>query len=228
MIEAPHRTGTDPGRRVVLVDDHPLLTLGLRAGLEQRGVDVLVPDVSDRDRLLTAIGEFGPGLVVLDFGLPSVGDGASLVGPIRALGAGVLMLSGSEDRIGLARCLEAGASGVISKDEDVDVILAAVERWFDGEQVAVGRSSRLRDELRAAETAKAERLEPFEALSRREAVVLGHLLTGLSAAEIAAAEYVSLPTVRTQIRAVLSKLEVHSQLEAVALAHDAGWSAPSS
>ncbi|MDP8927430.1 MAG: response regulator transcription factor [Actinomycetota bacterium] len=69
-------------------------------------------------------------------------------------------------------------------------------------------------------------LEPFEQLTPREGRVLGHLMEGHSADEIAAYEFVSLATVRTQIRAILRKLDVNSQLAAVARTRRAGWSPP--
>ncbi len=63
----------------------------------------------------------------------------------------------------------------------------------------------------------------FEQLTPREAEVLRHLAAGLPAAAIASSSHVSEATVRTQIRAVLSKLGVQSQLQAVAVARRAGW-----
>jgi DNA-binding NarL/FixJ family response regulator len=66
--------------------------------------------------------------------------------------------------------------------------------------------------------------DSFEHLSRREQEVLWALMHGVSAREIAKQSYVALPTVRSQIRAVLSKLGVSSQLAAVALAYQCNWS----
>ncbi len=66
--------------------------------------------------------------------------------------------------------------------------------------------------------------DSFDHLSRREQEVLWALMHGVSAREIAKQSYVSLPTVRSQIRAVLCKLGVSSQLAAVALAYQRGWS----
>jgi DNA-binding NarL/FixJ family response regulator len=67
------------------------------------------------------------------------------------------------------------------------------------------------------------RLAPFLTLSRREAAVLALMMDGHSAETIAATCFVSLPTVRSQIRAILTKLDVKSQLAAVARAYRAGW-----
>ena len=60
-------------------------------------------------------------------------------------------------------------------------------------------------------------------LSQRERAVLIHMMDGLSAEQIAALEYVTVSTVRTQIRSILQKLGVKSQLAAVAIAYQAIW-----
>lgn len=67
-------------------------------------------------------------------------------------------------------------------------------------------------------------LEPtyrLSELSERERAVLAHLMNGLSAEDIAKANFVGLCTVRTQIRMILQKLGVHSQLAAVAVGYRA-------
>ncbi|MHB1784193.1 MAG: response regulator transcription factor [Acidimicrobiales bacterium] len=66
-------------------------------------------------------------------------------------------------------------------------------------------------------------IDRFQRLSRREQQVLWALMLGYSAREISEQSYVSLPTVRSQIHAVLSKLGVSSQLGAVTLAYRSGW-----
>jgi two-component system, NarL family, nitrate/nitrite response regulator NarL len=65
--------------------------------------------------------------------------------------------------------------------------------------------------------------EKFERLSRREQEVLLALMRGSTARDICKQSYVSLPTVRSQIHSILSKLGVSSQVAAVALAYRSGW-----
>ncbi len=67
--------------------------------------------------------------------------------------------------------------------------------------------------------------DPFAQLTPREQQVLLALMRGTSALEISKESYVSLPTVRSQIRSILLKLHVSSQLAAVALAYRSGWPA---
>ena len=69
----------------------------------------------------------------------------------------------------------------------------------------------------------AMRLAKFQNLSNRESEVLWALMMGKSAGEIAEESFVSIATIRSQIKAILRKLEVNSQLAAVALAYQAGW-----
>jgi DNA-binding NarL/FixJ family response regulator len=63
----------------------------------------------------------------------------------------------------------------------------------------------------------------FERLSPRERQVLQALMRGLTASEISREAFVSMPTVRSQIRSILMKLGVSSQLGAVVLAYRSGW-----
>ena len=66
-------------------------------------------------------------------------------------------------------------------------------------------------------------LEAFDKLSPREQNVLIKLMSGATARQICAEDYVSLPTVRSQIRSIISKLGVSTQLGAVVLAYQSGW-----
>jgi DNA-binding NarL/FixJ family response regulator len=84
--------------------------------------------------------------------------------------------------------------------------------------------ARLRDARRPAVDPDAEAARSACArLSTREGVILRSLMSGMSPVEIAHHDYVSAATVRTQVRSILSKLGVGSQLSAVALGFRAGW-----
>jgi DNA-binding NarL/FixJ family response regulator len=69
------------------------------------------------------------------------------------------------------------------------------------------------------------RHDQFERLTRRERQVLSALMRGETARDISRQSFVSLPTVRSQIRSILTKLGVSSQLGAVVLAYRSGWDA---
>ena len=80
--------------------------------------------------------------------------------------------------------------------------------------------------LRMHRELERERLRPLDRLTAREREVLSDLVCGLAANEIAERRFVSLTTVRTHIRAILRKLDVNSQLAAVALARRSDWFGP--
>ena len=68
--------------------------------------------------------------------------------------------------------------------------------------------------------------ERFDQITRREAEVLDLLMGGHQVSEIARTRVVSESTVRTQVKSILAKLQVSSQLTAVGLAHQVGWKPP--
>jgi DNA-binding NarL/FixJ family response regulator len=218
-VEADHGDA-----RLLLVDDHKLLADTLQAALCMAGFDTEVAPCGTAAEVLAAAADLRPSLVVLDLELDAAGHGCDLVGPLRALGADVVVLTGTTDRIELARCLEAGALGVVSKADGFAGVLAHIRRAAAGESVTpVNDRMQLLTELDASRRADQRRRAPFEKLSEREREVLRMIVEGEQAAAIAKASYVSLATVRTQIRSILMKLAVTSQVAAVALARQHGW-----
>jgi DNA-binding NarL/FixJ family response regulator len=212
------------GPRLLLVDDHQLLVETLQMSLKQAGFDVSVPPDVSFDKVLATAAEVRPTLVVLDLDLQGSGYGYDLIGPLRELGAEVLVLTGTTDRIELARCLEAGALGIASKTHGFGHVLDQIRRAAGGETVTpVTERAQLLADLSAHRRATEQRQAPFEALSARERNVLRQIVDGQQAAAIAKASFVSLATVRTQIRSILMKLDVTSQVAAVALARQGGW-----
>jgi DNA-binding NarL/FixJ family response regulator len=220
-------TPEDPDRplKLLIVEDHELLAGTLALALRQRGLEVHTAAGPSVDAVLDMARRLTPVLVLLDLELgPPLGDGLDLVHPLTEAGARVLVVTGVIDRARLGECIEAGATGVVAKAEGFDRLMEAVQLVIDGEQV-LGDDERqdLLAALRSRRRDDHERLGPFASLSRREQAVLARLVAGDSAETIADRSYVSVTTVRTQIRAILLKLGVNSQLAAVALARSAGW-----
>lgn len=211
--------------RIVIVEDHTLLaeTVGLALGVE--GFQVTVADLTDENSLMASVEADPTVLVLLDLELgETLGDGTRLITPLRDRGADVLIVSGVRDRIRLAATLEAGAVGYVGKDEPFDVLLETTMRAAAGLPVIeANHRLQLLAELRRDRAEQSAQHAPFEALTRREREVLAELGAGKSVDAIAHEWVVSPATVRTQVRGVLTKLDVKSQLAAVAKARDAGW-----
>jgi DNA-binding NarL/FixJ family response regulator len=134
------------------------------------------------------------------------------------------VVSDGEHRLDVAACIEAGASGVVSTGRSTDNMVAAVRQAVAGRRVITPRDEAdLLVELREHRRTTEKRLNQFATLSARESDVLGAMMQGMSAAAIAERSYVSVATIRSQIKAILRKLGVNSQLAAVAMAYRAGW-----
>jgi two-component system, NarL family, nitrate/nitrite response regulator NarL len=230
---------------VLIVEDHPLLAGGLAAALRGHGLVVHVVDGPSPDAILARARDVGADVVMLELVLGGgIGLTIPLIEPLRSIGADVLVVTGVTDAILLRAAVEAGASAFVSMSATFETVLDQLTETIDT------RAENARAENDRAENDRAEndransapdppdlladrrerraddraRPTPFERLTARERVVLGALMDGQSAEQIASGSFVSITTVRSQIRSILEKLSVHSQVAAVALAHRSGWS----
>jgi two-component system nitrate/nitrite response regulator NarL len=209
--------------RLLIVDDHELLAQTLHAVLEAEGYDVRRASSVASDAVLEEARVSQPHVVLLDLGLGGT-SALPLVEPLRRLGATVVMVTGETDRIRLAECIEAGAVGVVPKSAHFSTFLDAIgEAATLGSLLSPHQRDELLSELRRQRDEDRDRLRHFERLTPRERHVLGELINGRSAEAIAETSVVALSTVRSQIRAILTKLGVNSQLAAVALARQLRW-----
>ena len=210
--------GDRPSPTVLIVDDHELLSCTLVIALRSRGLRA--QQLTPRE-LLARLHQPAPpgGLVLLDLDLGDNVDGARLVGPLRRAGWRVLVITGTTDEPRIAAAVAAGAVGWVPKTAPFDDLVAHAMRAAQGRSL-VTDTARLRmvDVANAARDAAEERERRWKQLTPREHEVVDCLVDGLRAGAIAEKFTVSVATVWTQIRSVLAKLEVSSQLEAVALA----------
>lgn len=211
--------------RVLIVDDQRLLVDSLNLALRLEGLEPVVASAADAAGLLEIVRTDPPALVLLDLDLGgALGDGTDLVAPCVAAGARVLVLTGTTDELWMAAALEQGACAAIDKgipfDELLRLVLSAAR---GGTVMAPEERQRLLHGLQAHRAARERDLAPFESLTPREQQVLRALSLGQTVSHIAKVWVVSESTVRSQVHAVLRKLEVRSQLEAVAAATRVGW-----
>jgi DNA-binding NarL/FixJ family response regulator len=213
----------EDARRLLVVDDHEMLAQVLVRALRIEGISAARARSVEADGVLDEVREVRPDIVLLDLNLAS-GSALPLIAPLQALGSRVVMVTGEPDEVLLAECLEQGAIGVVSKASPFGELVEAVAAVVaGGSLVSTDEREDLLAGLRRHRKAEAARFAPFEQLTPRERQVLASLVEGRSPDAIAEQMFVSLATVRAQIRAIYSKLGVHSQLEAVACARAAGW-----
>lgn len=213
---------TSAQRRVLVVDDRALVAQSLVASLQDLGFDALaLPEP------LVGIDVPGPaqakGAAILALSLG--GAAPALTRSLTRAGWGVIAIGDASDRLSIASCLEAGAAGFLTFDDDLLSLAGAVTAVHEGIDDLTDPNERaeLLHVLRDHRTSSVRRLAPFERLTPREREVLAGLVEGLRADDIAASSFVSVTTVRNQIQSVLTKLDARSQLEAVAKARRADW-----
>ena len=211
---------------VLIVDDHDLVAMSLALCLRSEGMHAQRHAARSRDGILTAVATLVPGVVLLDLDLGRGPDGepidgTTLVAGLCRNGWRVIVLSATTDDARIGRALDAGALACVPKTAALPVLITAIRRATQGLQVMhperrqyyVMKYQQQQEQAQVVERRLAR-------LTDRERAVLEQLARGRRAQSIAEEFRVSLATTRTQIRAVLQKLEVNGQLEAVALLND--------
>ena len=221
------RTAARDAMRVVVVEEQNLFGEALSMVLERAGYAAFLVPVSgehSEHALVRAIDRLDPGVVLLDLDPGARRDCSSLVSALSVAGMSVVVMVDSTDRARWGQCIALGARRVVHKSAPLTEILATIRRLENGLPV-LSRDDR--DQLlalwqREVESA-AEIRRRLEGLTRREGEVLGMLMGGKQVGDIARERFVAESTVRTQVKAILAKLQVNSQITAVGLAHKAGW-----
>lgn len=215
---------------IAVVDDHTLFAQAMGVPLTREGYDVRRVPVRERamsGQLLTGVLRERPSITLLDLDLGVGGDGRRLVQPLTHAGISVVIVTGSNDRASWGECLHDGARAVLSKSAPLEEILTAIRLVADGRKVHSAEESQslITHFYTEREADKALRRK-LGLLTSRESEVLAQLMEGRPVREIAPLSFVSEATVRTQVKSILAKLEVTSQLAAVGAAHKVGWHPP--
>jgi DNA-binding NarL/FixJ family response regulator len=210
---------------VLIIDDHLLFCTALRMALRAEGLDAHQLPITEHNGILAAAARFPAGVVLLDLnlGLDAVGrpvHGAELVFGLGHQGKRTLVVSGG-DGPATAAAIAAGAIGSLSKSIPFETLIHTVGQAAAGQPIMTeAERQRWVSQHHHYIDRQRQFAKRMDRLSPREHEVLTLLAHGHRASAIAEQFVVSMTTVRTQIRAILTKLEVNSQLEAVALLYD--------
>lgn len=204
---------------VLVCDDHRLLTDTLKTVIENDPSLVLVaPPLDAPEKAVELCGEKRPDVVLMDIQFPGTVSGIEATRDIKKVSpaTNVVIMTAHESEELLVEAVEAGASGFLRKTEGVEEVLSSVKAAAAGEilidQTELARLlpqvAREREERREAQLLLGQ-------LTEREREILQFLGEGHRNEEVASKLFISPQTVQTHVRNILTKLGVHSKLEAV-------------
>lgn len=205
-------------QRILLVDDHEVVRLGLKSLLERHPQFDIIGEASSAREALEQVANNHPDVVVMDIRLPGT-SGIEACEEItsRFPETRVLMLTSYAEDEMLFSAIRAGASGYVLKQIGGDELVRALEAVARGEALLdPAVTQRVFQEVRRA--VKEEEASAFAHLSQQEKHVLLLVSEGKTNREIAKALFLGEGTVRNYVSSILSKLGVSNRAEAAAYA----------
>ena len=201
--------------RLLVVDDHPVVRMGLVAMLSEHPDFEVVGEAADGAEAVLQASRLTPDVVLMDLRMP-VMDGAEATAKMLAspTAPAVLVLTTYDTDADIVRAVEAGANGYLLKDAPRETLADAIRRAARGETVlAPPVVARLANRLRtpAAPT-----------LTDREAQVLQCVAKGMSNAQVGRELHIGEATVKTHLLRAFEKLGVTDRTAAVTAAYKSG------
>jgi len=205
-------------KRILIVDDHEVVRLGLRSLLDQYPQYEVVAEASNAKDSVSQVDMFEPDIVLMDIRLPGK-SGIEACEEIKEKHPEVkviMLTSYAEDEM-LFSAIKAGASGYVLKQIDSEGLVKSLEAVARGEaSLDPAVTQRVFQEVRRA--VKEEEAASFSDLSQQEKMVLKLVSEGKTNREIAQSLYLGEGTVRNYVSSILSKLGVSNRAEAAAYA----------
>ena len=194
--------------KILIVDDHAILRMGLASLLNSKGEVEVVGDAANGSSGIKKAQKLKPDVVIMDLMMPGM-DGCETTRRLMAQDpdAKVLILTtfGTSDVIN--RALEAGAKGAIMKNCDFEELLTVIRTVADGKDYISAEIKRI-----------LSKDPPVAALSPRQKEILASIVRGLSNPEIAKQLGISLDMVKEHVETLFQKIGAANRTEAVAIA----------
>lgn len=200
-------------RRVLIVDDHPIVCEGLRLLINHES-DLQVCGVEeDLSSALAAVESLKPDIAIIDLNIKG-GDGLQLIKAIKLMESDIpmLVLSMHDEGLYAERALRAGARGYLTKQEAGDRVLTALRSILRGE---IYLTSALRGRLNRGKDLFQQIQDPVEDLSDRELQIFRLIGMGHGTRQISEELNVSIKTIESHRRNIKTKLGLDSATELV-------------
>jgi two-component system response regulator DevR len=201
--------------RILLVDDHEVVRMGLRTLLEKREEFSVVGEAGDVAEAISTARRTEPDVIVMDIRLPD-GSGVEACRDIRneRPDTHVIMLTSYADDEAVYGSIMAGASGYLLKQTRGQDLAGAIERVARGESLLdPAVTDKVLERMRNLATGGSDELA---ALSPQERKILGGIAQGKTNKEIAEEVFLSDKTVKNYVSSILSKLNLRRRSEAAA------------
>ena len=194
--------------KVLIVDDHAILRMGLAALLNSKKDIEVVGDASNGPSGISKALRLKPDVVIMDLAMPDM-DGAETTRQLLAKepDAKVMILTTFGTADGISHALDAGALGAVMKNVEFTELVDAIRTIAGGGRYVSPEIERI-----------LEADPPIPALSPRQAEILSSLVRGLSNIDIASQLGISLDMVKEHTTSLFAKLGVANRTEAVAIA----------
>jgi DNA-binding NarL/FixJ family response regulator len=220
ILNSAHCIGEEQGMnlRILLVDDHEIVRLGLKSLLARYPQFEVVAEAGDAQEALEKTLYYEPDVVVMDIRLPGK-SGIEATQDIlrRRPSTKVIMLTSYADDDILFDAIAAGAAGYVLKQIGGDDLVRALMTVGRGESMLdPAVTQRVFQQVRSS--ARQAEDEYFASLTDQELTILGLMTDGLTNKEIARRVFLSEKTVRNYVSSILSKLNVTSRAEAAVYA----------
>ena len=197
--------------KVLVVDDHPLMRIGVRQLIEREWPTADVAEAETLADALDSLGRRRPDLIVLDLALP---DTTGIEGVRRVLALApttpVLILSQNPESLYAGKLLQLGVRGFLPKDQASDELITALRRIQDGGRYVTSRTAEALIDLLDGRPATAL---PHESLSAQEFRVMQMIAAGRTPATMAETMQLSVKTVASYRARIFAKMGWKSNVE---------------
>ncbi|MDQ8188017.1 response regulator transcription factor [Pelagicoccus sp. SDUM812002] len=200
----PVEPSKDANIRILVVDDHPSMRMGITALVNSQPLMEVVAEASEGEEAIEVYEDVQPDVVLMDLRMHGMGGVEAILSICRKFpDARIIVLSTYDWDEDIHRAIQSGAKSYLLKDMSVEDIAATIRSVFEGDEI-LPRQVAVRLEERA------ERKQ----LTEREKQVLESLVKGRSNKEVARGLCISEETVKSHLKTLFMKLGVRDRTEA--------------